>query len=388
MSMKILIIRNYPSYIDIRHNTYNIQEIGLAKALTRIGHQCDVLLWTNKQEETVCIPVDKYGEVHVLYRHGKTMLKNTVYISCKTLFSQYDILQPAEYNQMQSWLLAKNQPNKTVIYHGPYYSSFNKRYNLMCKVFDVLFLKRYIKQNTRFLVKSEFAKDFLVKKGIREDNVYVVGVGIDVQMLIGNEEPCTDPLYLRMKNDTSAIKFLYVGQFENRRDIPFIVDVFRKVLEKHGEAKLYMIGTGNEKYLNAVFSYMEQVGVRDKVVWQDRMEQKYLSNIYKLADFFLLPTEYEIFGMVLLEAMYYGTVVLTTSNGGSSILINDGKNGFIFDRKDIKLWVDVVDELLDDSSRMKAIQSLATKRIAECYIWDKIANKFEKVYEELRYRKD
>ena len=33
--MKILIIRNYPSYMDVEKNTYNIQEVGLAKALVR-----------------------------------------------------------------------------------------------------------------------------------------------------------------------------------------------------------------------------------------------------------------------------------------------------------------------------------------------------------------
>ena len=59
------------------------------------------------------------------------------------------------------------------------------------------------------------------------------------------------------------------------------------------------------------------------------MEQKYLSDVYNLADFFLLPTKYEIFGMVLLEAMYYKTVVLTTDNGGSSTLIDNGRNGYI-----------------------------------------------------------
>ena len=51
--MKILIIRNYPSYMDVEHNTYNIQEIGLAKALVRKGHTCDIVFWTNNKEKTV-----------------------------------------------------------------------------------------------------------------------------------------------------------------------------------------------------------------------------------------------------------------------------------------------------------------------------------------------
>ena len=46
--MKILIIRNYPSYMDVEKNTYNIQEVGLAKALVRKDNVCDILFWTDK----------------------------------------------------------------------------------------------------------------------------------------------------------------------------------------------------------------------------------------------------------------------------------------------------------------------------------------------------
>ena len=47
--MKILIIRNYPSYMAVKNNTYNIQEVGLAKALIRKGHICDIVFWTDKK---------------------------------------------------------------------------------------------------------------------------------------------------------------------------------------------------------------------------------------------------------------------------------------------------------------------------------------------------
>ena len=42
--MRILIIRNFPSYMDVKNNTYNIQEVGLAKALTRRGYKVDIVL--------------------------------------------------------------------------------------------------------------------------------------------------------------------------------------------------------------------------------------------------------------------------------------------------------------------------------------------------------
>lgn len=378
--MKILIIRNFPSYMSVKNNTYNIQEVGLAKALVRKGNKCDIVFWTDKEEEIVTIPVDNCGEIKVFYRKGKTNLKNTVYTNCDELFSQYDILQPCEYNQIQSWLLSRQYPEKVVIYHGPYYSTFNKRYNIMCKVFDMFFLKSYIKQHTKFIVKSEMAKAFLEKKGVRQENVAVVGVGIDVQMLSNKENVCEEILYTQMKNDLSKLKILYIGRFEERRNIHFILDVFNKVYQKESDAKLYLIGTGNADYLKSVFEYASQLGINDKIVWQEKMEQKYLSEVYKIADFFLLPTEYEIFGMVLLEAMYYRNVVLTTKNGGSSTLIKHGQNGFIIENKDIDSWAECILNVYMDMDKKHEIQMLASNTIENEFTWDVLADEFLEQY--------
>ena len=69
--MRILIIRNFPSYMDVENNTYNIQEVGLAKALVRKGHICDIIFWTDKEEKDVVLLVDNKWSVHVFYRKGK-----------------------------------------------------------------------------------------------------------------------------------------------------------------------------------------------------------------------------------------------------------------------------------------------------------------------------
>lgn len=115
-NMKILIIRNYPSYMDVEKNTYNIQEVGLAKALVRKGNICDIVFWTDKEEKEVNLPVDNVGKVKVFYRHGKTALKNTVYTGCDNLFAQYDVLQTAEYNQMQFRGFLQKSIRKSILF--------------------------------------------------------------------------------------------------------------------------------------------------------------------------------------------------------------------------------------------------------------------------------
>ena len=76
--MRILIVRNSPNFMDVKHDTYNIQEVGLARALVRRGHVCDIVFWADADED-VKIPVTDGKEITVFYRRGKSVLKNGIY---------------------------------------------------------------------------------------------------------------------------------------------------------------------------------------------------------------------------------------------------------------------------------------------------------------------
>ena len=99
-------------------------------------------------------------------------------------------------------------------------------------------------------------------------------------------------------------------------------------------------------------------------------------------DVFLLPTQYEIFGMVLLEAMYFGVPIVTTLNGGSSMLINN-KYGKICKLQDIDSWVDSVEELvmLREDEKIKI-----SRYIKNNYTWDKLSERFLEVYKKMNRR--
>ena len=220
----------------------------------------------------------------------------------------------------------------------------------------------------------------MTNKGIKESNISVIGVGIDIQMLSSKETECTEKIYVNMQKNSDVLKLLYIGRFEKRRNIFFVIDIFKKVLEHGTNAMLFMIGSGKHKYLKTVFKYIDKLGIREKIIWQEKIEQKYLSNIYQLADFLLLPTKYEIFGMVLLEAMYYRTIVLTTWNGGSSMLVRNGKNGFIIEDKNPDVWAKHITNIENNKIKMQQIQNNAVKTIKNYYIWDVLADKFTKEY--------
>lgn len=377
--MRILIIRNYPSYLNVCNSIYNIQELGLAKALVRKGNVCDIVLWTDSEEKDVCITFDVNKTITVFYRKSRVILKNAIYKRLKELIGQYDVIQCCEYNQLQSWFLAKKYPQKTVIYHGPYYSAFNKNYNTLCRFMDKLVLPTYKRKHTLFLVKSKLAEEFLLNKKIPCECISVPGVGIDAEALEISDNEVIPTALCEVSKVLEEFKLLYIGRLEERRNITFLFDVLQCLVKKNISVKLIMVGNGETDYCERCFDYAKRLGVEDSIYWVKKAEQKYLSYVYKECDAFLLPTRYEIFGMVLLEAMYFGLPTFTTYNGGSSTIMNEN-NGIVIKDFDAAKWAEAIISVLTDDSKRATISQNAHDMIATAYTWDALADKFLEVY--------
>lgn len=366
--------------MDIEYNTYNIQELGLAKALVKKGHVCDIIFWTENEEKKVRIEVEPGKAVNVFYCKSRVLLKNAIFKNIDQIVEKYDILQPCEYNQLQSVLLAKKYADKTIIYHGPYFSKFNKKYNLMCKIFDLVYLKHYIKGSTKFIVKSNLAAQFLINKGIKKRNITIAGVGINIDALIPdiNDKP---DFVKKVEKLTFQYKILYIGKIEKRRNIKFLLQILKYVYEQGFDTSLILVGDGEREYIRECFEFADELGISSRLIWSKKLEQKYLSYLYKTCDLFLLPTSYEIFGMVLLEAMYYSLPVITTQNGGSDTLIQSGINGIVLEL-DIQNWGNEVIRLFQNRKETKNLGEMAHKTILENYTWDKLSLFFLDAYKE------
>lgn len=377
--MKILIIKDCPGEIKETKMTYNIQEIGLAVALRKIGHECDVMSISDiKEFSQKKVSVD--GQTFTLYSvRAIVALKNGWLKDVYRIFNKYDILQVCEYNQIFTWHLAKKYQQKMICYHGPYYCDFNHNYNKMAKVFDMFFVDRYRKLNTCFITKSGLAKKYLNSKGL--SNVHSVGVGLGTSFLhnITNEElPELAPI-----KEMNCLKLLYVGVIEPRRNSLFMLDILNELKIKGVNFKLIMIGRyKNEVYKKVFNARVHELGLSDNIYYIPRVEQKFLSKVYANTDIYLLPTIYDIYGMVLLESMYFGMPTITSVNGGSNMMIEDGINGFIIPKFEAKVWAEKVIELSKDKEYCKKIGDAAHKTIAEKFTWDKLASKFINIYEQ------
>ena len=227
--------------------------------------------------------------------------------------------------------------------------------------------------------KSILATNYIKDKGI--ENVTTIGVGLDLDNLLRDSESIEENEFIQeIKEIKNSTLFLYIGVLEERRNILFLLEVFQKVSKQIENSKLIIIGKGKQNYVAMCKEKLIELGLENDVIYREKLEQKYMPAIYQASDAFLLPTRYEIFGMVLLEAMYYGLPVFTTYNGGSSTLINN-ENGIIIENTDCNEWSEKIVKVLSDKKECDAIGEKAHRTVEKNYTWDALANKFLSVYE-------
>ena len=138
-----------------------------------------------------------------------------------------------------------------------------------------------------------------------------------------------------------------------------------------------MIGEGDYRYVKRS---MKQISdeARRGILQIKSIENAQLKYIYPLSKAFILPSKKEIFGMVLLEAMYLGAPVIASYNGGSSTLIKGQDTGITIDNFNIQAWVNAVEHILNNPDETKRMVFNAHNLISTKYCWSKLAEEMIK----------
>ena len=364
--MKVLIVRAYPSLIDLSKNSYNQQEIGLAKAFLSMGHETGIVYYGEKLHADQTY-LTSYGTIAIYYRKASVILKRiSLFENFCNLKEEYDLIISNEYDQIETFKTTRRYADKTVIYHGPYYAPMNKRYNLANKIFDVLFSGYMQRKAPVIVTKSKLAKDFLEKKGfVVFDNV---GVGLDSeQMQLAEDEHNPMEARLNLKN----YNLLYIGKLEPRRNVLFLLDILEKLVSIDSRYRLVIVGKGEKNYVDTVFSLIAEKKLESYVIYEPSLPQTQLPFLYQNCDFFLLPTAYEIWGMVMMEAMKFNLPVITTYNGGSSSLILPDVNGYILELN-ADAWASAVQKGIADKVTLSKYNKNVLSKMCS---WERIAER-------------
>lgn len=157
------------------------------------------------------------------------------------------------------------------------------------------------------------------------------------------------------------------------------VEIFAKVLQKGGDARLIMVGDGPE--YSAVHHRARQLNVLEKTEFVGK--QANIADYLGVADVSLLPSELESFGLAALEAQACEVPVVASRVGGIPEVINDGETGFLSDIGDTDKMSDDVLRLLNDEEMRRSFGERGRELAISRYSTEKIIPQYIEFYEKV-----
>ena len=188
------------------------------------------------------------------------------------------------------------------------------------------------------------------------------------------------------KYDIDGPYFLFVGTLEPRKNLTRLLQAYDSLpLSIKGKIKLVIVGGKGWGKVN-LLDTVTQLDLTECVKVLGRVDDMALATLYANAQFLAMPSLYEGFGLPLVEAMSYGTPVLTANN--SSMPEVAGNAGLLVDALDVESIADGLQEMITNNELRERLAKNA-KLNASRFSWDESAKKLITVFEKaIDLRKD
>ena len=168
---------------------------------------------------------------------------------------------------------------------------------------------------------------------------------------------------------------MHASNFRKLKRIPDVIKIFKEVNDKI-PSRLMLVGDGPER--PAAEDLCRELNLFDEVRFVGKQEQ--MEDILAIADLFLLPSEYESFGLAALEAMAAGVPVVTTNAGGLKEINIPGETGYMGEVGDVKAMGQQAIKILRDDAVLKQFKGRAAKHAMK-YDISNIIPLYENLYE-------
>ena len=223
------------------------------------------------------------------------------------------------------YLKIKKIPVVSIAHHFSYVKLFQEYFELP---FFHYLQRRQFNLHKHIIAVSESTKSSLITHyHLNDQDIKVISNAVDTEKFNSNK------MSKKIKEKYGIKTILYVGPMIYRKRIPVLLKAMRIVLKKIPDAHLILIGKG--PLFNRLKKLSHSLGIHKNVTFLGFIKSNELLRYYASVVLFVLPSELEGFGQVILEAMASGTPVICANilpmsgiigNGGMTFILNDSKD--------------------------------------------------------------
>ena len=213
--------------------------------------------------------------------------------------------------------------------------------------------------------------------GLPDDKLVMVPNGVNTQVY--EDVQGQDCASFRLKFALPEEKLvLFVGRLVYEKGAHVLINAIPKIVDKVN-AKFVIVGSGYMK--DQLSNIVKSMGLEHKVMFTGFVDEETLRRLQSCADVSVVPSLFEPFGIVALEAMAAKSAVVVSDTGGLGEIVDHDVTGVKVYPNNTESLAWGITKVLTDEKYRNSLRENAYKRIQEKYDWDKIAKQTKRIYE-------
>lgn len=180
---------------------------------------------------------------------------------------------------------------------------------------------------------------------------------------------------------------LYVGRFDPRKGIETLVRAVAKLKTEQPNEKIRLVLVGGSSAgqvdgleRDRIEALASELGIGSWTTFAGRVGHDRLPLFYTAADVCVIPSHYEPFGLVAIEAMACGTPVVASDVGGLKFTVLPEETGLLVPAQDVDAFSKAIDRLLSDTVWTQKVRRQAATRVQENFSWNGVAIQLSDLY--------
>lgn len=364
----------YPNkgvYVGIERHAYE-----LASSLKKANIDVNIITtyWNGGKQREEYEGISIYRSLDSGYKYGSKgcIFDLQYYTFGKNLLEYHDLIKQSDIVHALCPISTVNDIKKLgvpVITHFHHYESINNIKEVVHKPFHHFIEKNAYNNSTLVMTHSISSKKDLVEKfNIKEDQIYVIPLGIDSYKFY--------PSKTKMQK---YFQLLYVGNLNRRKGLNYLLEAMKIVVNNCKNVKLLLVGKGSQK--EELISHIKYLKLEKYVQLCGFLDDNDLLKVYQSSDIFVFPSLKEGFGFVLLEAMACGIPIISTNVSAIPEVVGDC--GILVNPRDPDDLSKAIIHLLENDTKRAFLSLQGLDRIKNFYSWERISRVYITKYNEL-----
>ena len=232
-----------------------------------------------------------------------------------------------------------------------------------------IFWKRLLPLSNVVICPTEDYINVAKKYGVKKEKCTIIPCGIDTKRIYKNH--ISEPI-------PKITNILFVGRLNKQKGIPRLLRAVKLIQDKY-DIILHIVGEGEEK--RTIENIIKKENINN-VILHGRVPDNSLWELYHKSDIFVLPSERESFGIVLLEAMASGLPIIASDIIGIRNVVKDCS---LLVKPNPKNFAIAIEKLIIDEKLKNELKNKGLKRVKK-YDWNDVIDKIIKTYKKINVK--